>query len=210
MHIHRISTGPNLPDISISYSAINLYMTSALLLIDIQNDYFPGGAMECKGMTDAALNALILLDFFRKDGSPVFFIRHLSVREGAGFLIPGTTGSEIHESVRPLEGEIVIEKNFPNSFLKTDLNEKLDELSVDGLVISGAMSHMCIDATTRAARDAGYSCTVVEDACATRDLVFKGKTVPAESVHASFMAALGGVYADVVGTGDFLGVKFTR
>jgi len=173
-------------------------MTEALLLIDIQNDYFSGGAMECVGMEQASGAASALLERFRLERKPVFFIRHISMREGAGFLLPGTRGSEIHERVAPGPGEAVIEKHFPNSFFQTGLLAALGEKGVTDCVICGAMSHMCIDATTRAAREAGFACTVVEDACATRDLVFLGETVPAASVHAAFMAALNGVYARVV------------
>jgi nicotinamidase-related amidase len=179
-------------------------MKEALLLIDIQNDYFPGGAMECVGMEEATDAAAALLEMFRRDEKPVFFIRHISVREGAGFFLPGTRGSEIHDRVAPVPGEAVIEKNFPNSFFQTELLAALGEKGVSECVICGAMSHMCIDATTRAAREAGFACTVVEDACATRDLVFSGKTVPAASVHAAFMAALNGMYARVVTLEEYI------
>jgi len=173
-------------------------MTEALLLIDIQSDYFPGGAMECVGMEQAADAAAALLEIFREEKKPVVFIRHISVREGAGFFLPGTRGSEIHDRVAPEPGEAVIEKHFPNSFFRTNLLAALGEKGVSDCVICGAMSHMCIDATTRAAREAGFACMVVEDACATRNLVFSGRTVPAASVHAAFMAALNGMYARVV------------
>jgi len=172
-------------------------MTEALLLIDIQNDYFPGGAMECTGMEQASDVAYALLEKFRGEKKPVFFIRHLSIREGASFFLPGTLGSEIHDRVAPGPGEAVIEKHFPNSFFQTGLLGALKEKGVTDCVICGAMSHMCIDATTRAAREAGFACTVIEDACATRDLVFGGETIPAGSVHAAFMAALNGSYARV-------------
>ena len=179
-------------------------MTEALLLIDIQNDYFPGGTMECTGMTQASGVAAALLERFRKENKTVIFIRHISTRAGAGFLHPDTPGSMINESVAPRHGEPVVVKHFPNSFLQTDLAKKLNESGVTDLVICGAMSHMCIDATTRAARDAGFSCTVIENACATRDLVFRGEIIAAATVHSAFMAALNGVYASVIPLGEYL------
>jgi nicotinamidase-related amidase len=179
-------------------------MTEALLLIDIQNDYFPVRAMECTGMEQASAAAAVLLDTFRKENKPVFFIRHISTRPGAGFLLPDTPGSEIHASVAPRDGEPVIVKHFPNSFLQTDLLQKLQAGEVSDIVICGAMSHMCIDATTRAARDAGFFCTVIEDACATRDLVFRGERITAASIHAAFMASLNGVYASVIPLEEYL------
>ena len=67
------------------------------------------------------------------------------------------------------------------------------------------MSHMCIDATTRAAADFGYKATLIHDACATKDLEFGGESVPATKVHAAFMAGLNGAYATLSTADDFLG-----
>jgi nicotinamidase-related amidase len=179
-------------------------MNSCLILVDFQNDYFPGGAMELVGIEAAAANARLLLTDFRRTGSPVIHIRHVSARPGATFFLPGTDGAEIHPLMTPREGETVIEKNFPNSFRTTPLLDTLKRMGRDALVICGAMSHMCIDATTRAAFDLGFTCTVAEDACATRDLVFKGRVVRAADVHASFMAALSVPYAAVVATHEII------
>jgi len=175
-------------------------MTTALLLVDIQNDYFPDGAMALERMDAAAANAARLLAGFRDRGLPTFHVRHLSVRPGATFFVPGTPGAEIHPSVAPRAGEPLVEKNFPNSFRGTDLEQRLRGASVDGLVIAGAMSHMCIDATTRAAFDQGFKCTVAEDACATRALEFGRRSLPASDVHAAFMAALAAPYAKITST----------
>jgi len=175
-------------------------MTTALVLVDIQNDYFPGGNMALEGMDAAAANAAKLLAGFRERGLPVFHVRHLSVRPGATFFVPGTPGAEVHASVRPAAGESVVEKNFPNSFRGTGLLEQLRGANADGVVIAGAMSHMCIDATTRAAFDHGFKCTVAENACATRALEFGGRTIPARDVHAAFMAALAVPYARIAST----------
>lgn len=173
-------------------------MTQALVLVDIQNDYFPGGAMELQGMEAAAERAAAVLAHFRMRGWPVFHIQHVSTRPGATFFLPDTTGVEHHASVVPRAGEPVVRKHFPNSFRDSILLGGLRAAGAEQLVIAGAMSHMCIDATTRAAFDLGYGCTVVADACATRDLVFNGETVAAASVHAAFMAALASPYARVV------------
>jgi len=175
-------------------------MTTALVLVDIQNDYFGGGNMALEGMDAAAANASKLLAGFRERSLPVFHVRHLSVRPGATFFVPGTPGAEVHASVRPAAGESVVEKNFPNSFRGTSLLEQLRGANADGVVIAGAMSHMCIDATTRAAFDHGFKCTVAENACATRALEFGGRTIPARDVHAAFMAALAVPYARIAST----------
>jgi nicotinamidase-related amidase len=173
---------------------------TALVVIDIQNDYFPGGAMELEGAGAAGAKAGSALDHFRKSGLPVFHVRHLSVRPGATFFLPGTRGAEIHPSVKPLSGEPIIEKNFPNSFRGTPLEGFLKESGVKNLVVAGMMTHMCVDASVRHAADLGYKITLLSDACATRAQTFGGETVPARQVHAAFLAALNGFYAKVVQT----------
>jgi nicotinamidase-related amidase len=175
-------------------------MARGLLLIDIQNDYFQGGAMTLTGMEHAADNAAAVLEYFRTAGQPVFHVQHISIRPAAGFFLPDTAGVEINERVRPRTGESLTRKNYPNAFRATALADTLHAAAVDELVIVGAMSHMCIDATTRAAFDLGFTCQVVADACATRDLAFGGRTVAAADVHAAYMAALASVYATVIDT----------
>ncbi len=179
-------------------------MKPALLLVDIQRDYFPQGRMEVDGADEASRMAGRLLAAFREKGFPVLHVQHIAARKGATFLLPGTEGIEFHENVKPLAGERVITKHYPNSFRGTDLREQLLALDVRDLVICGMMSHMCIDATTRAAFDNGYSCFVAHDACATRNLLFGGSEIPAAHVHGSFMAALGAVYAKVSTSADII------
>jgi len=178
-------------------------MKTGLILVDIQNDYFPGGRMELVGMQEAASKAEELLAFFREKGWPTFHIQHISVRQGASFFLPDTDGIKLHDCIQPLAGELVIQKNYPNSFRETSLLQELERHAVKKVVICGAMSHMCIDATTRAAFDHCFDCTVIQDACATRDLEFSGEKIAAQKVHGAFMAALGSAYARVVGLNDY-------
>jgi nicotinamidase-related amidase len=177
-------------------------MNQALVIVDIQNDYFPGGKMELVGSTEAAGEASRLLRAFRERGAPIFHIQHVSTRPGATFFLPDTEGVKIHESVAPLASERVITKHFPNSFRGTQLVELLRTANIEKLAIAGMMSHMCIDATTRAAADLGFVCTVAHDACATRDVEFEGNKVSAADVHAAYMSALGFAYAKVIHTNE--------
>lgn len=179
-------------------------MKSGLILVDIQNDYFPGGKMELVDMDTAAAKAGKLLDLFRANKWSTFHIQHISNYKGATFFLPDTQGMELHPCIAPLPGETIIQKHFPNSFRDTALLDALKAAEVEQVVICGAMSHMCIDATTRAAADLGFACVLIHDACATRDLEFGGKTVKAADVHASFMAALGSAYAQLESCSDFL------
>ena len=175
-------------------------MTTCLILVDLQNDYFPGGKMALVGADAAVTRAGRLLTAFRAAALPVFHVQHVATQPGATFFLPETQGVKIDQRVLPLAEETVVVKHFPNSFRETPLADRLRETTASRLVIAGAMSHMCIDATTRAAADLGFSCTVAEDACATRDLSFGGRVIPAADVHAAFMAALEGAYASVLAT----------
>ncbi|MBU0751673.1 MAG: cysteine hydrolase [Gammaproteobacteria bacterium] len=173
-------------------------MTTALLLVDIQNDYFPGGAMEVPGSVAAAEHAAALLAACRQRRLFVVHVRHVSTRPGASFFLPDTAGAAIHASVAPLAGETEIVKHFPNSFRDTPLLDHLKKIGAKRLLICGMMTQMCIDATTRAAFDLGFQCVVAGDACAARPQSFGGRTVAAEDVHAAFLAALNGLYARVL------------
>ena len=179
-------------------------MTKGLIIVDVQNDYFNGGNMELVNMEAAADNCRQLLDEFRNSSAPIFHIQHLATREGATFFVPDTSGCEINDRVKPLESEVILTKNYPNSFRDTGLDQKLRESGISNIVVCGAMSHMCIDSTVRAGFDLGYSCELVSDACATRDLEFEGNSIDSANVHASFMAALGTPFASVTTTQDFL------
>jgi nicotinamidase-related amidase len=176
----------------------------ALILVDIQNDYFPQGKWPLVGAEAAADNAARLLAAFREAGDPVVHIRHEFTSTDAPFFAPGSDGAKLHPKVLNRPDEPVVLKHFVNSFRETELQSILDEQGIKDLVIVGSMSHMCIDGITRAAADLGYGVTVIHDACASRDLEFNGLTVPAAQVHAAFMSALGFAYANVVSTDEFL------
>ena len=176
----------------------------ALLIIDIQNDYFDGGAMPLVNSLEAAQKAKHILANFRQRGLPVILVQHIAARPEAGFFLPDTFGAEIHENVKPTGADKVIIKHYPNSFRETDLYEYLNMWHVKELVICGMMTHMCIDATTRAAKDLGYNCTIIGDACATRDLEIFGNKTKATDVHNSFLSALNYFYATVVTAEQYL------
>jgi nicotinamidase-related amidase len=167
--------------------------TTALLIIDIQDFYFPGGKVPLVEPETAAKNAGKVLAAFRAEGKPVVHVRH-----------EFEPGGSIHASVAPIEGEKVFTKNEVSCFNGTQVLAYLKEAGVERLVIVGMQTHMCLEAATRAAHDLGFECVVVGDACATRDLEYGGRTVPAADVHASTLATLNRTYAKVVDTATFL------
>ena len=113
-------------------------MASGLVLVDIRNEYFPGGRLELSGIEAAAANARDVLALFRDRGWPAFHVRHVSERADAPLFTPGTPYVELHQSVRPLPGEVVIQKHFPNSFHRTALLEQLKSRGIDHAVIVGS------------------------------------------------------------------------
>ena len=164
----------------------------ALLLIDIQDFYFPGGRSALVDPGKAAANAASLLDSFRKSGDLVIHVRHNS-----------EPGGKISDIVKPADGERIFTKDAVNCFVNTGLTEYLKSNSIEALVICGMQTHMCVEAAVRAGTDLGYKCTLIHDACATRDLKFGDRTIKAEDVHFSTLAAMGS-YARISGTNEFL------
>ncbi|MDN5568955.1 MAG: cysteine hydrolase [Paracoccus sp. (in: a-proteobacteria)] len=174
----------------------------AILVVDLQNEYWPTGKLPLQGIEAAAANAAKVMHHARTNGDLVVNIRHEA--PGSPIFVPGSEGVEINTAVAPQGDETVIIKNFPNSFRDTGLKELLDQKGIDDVVVIGAMSHVCIDATTRAANDFGYKTTTIHDACATRDVEFGSEVSPAANVHTAIMGALAFGYGDVVSTEDFL------
>ena len=173
-------------------------MTKALIVIDIQNDYFPGGKMELVGSVEAAVRASSVQALFREHGYPVLHIKHFALSPNATFFLPNTWGVEINESVAPITAELIIIKHYPNSFRETVLGQILANLQIKDLVVVGMMTHMCIDTSVRAANDLGFNVTLVSDACATKNLNFNGVEIEAAAVQGAYLAAIDGSFAKVV------------
>lgn len=176
----------------------------ATIVVDLQNEYLSTEKLVLVGIEQALANAARVIAATRAQGDLVIHVRHEFTNPDAPFFVLGTEGVQIHPSVAPKEGEPVTVKNYPNSFLKTKLQQTLDENGIKDVVIVGAMSHMCIDATTRAASDLGYKVTIAHNACATRDLEFRGQTVAVAQIHAALMFALTFAYATIVTTDEYL------
>lgn len=167
---------------------------TALLLIDIQDFYFPGGMSALVEPETAAEQAALLLDDFRAKNQLVVHIRH-----------DFEPGGNIHQLVRPLASEKVITKKEVNSFKDTDLLNYLQEHQIDTLVIAGMQTHMCLEGGVRAAYDYGFVCFVVQDACATKELIFRSNIISAKDVHQSTLFTLR-AYAKIIDTDDYLGL----
>lgn len=176
-------------------------MKKALLIIDVQNFYFegPGRLFEPE---KAAKQIAKVLKHFRATNQPVIHVQHIGEKKDESGSNDSITA--IHDSVSPIEGEVIIQKAYPSAFLKTNLREVLNGLQIEELVVVGMMSHMCVDTTVRAAADFGYKVTVLHDCCTTKNLRFQNTTIDAVTVHKAFMASFVGFFAEVLGTQEYL------
>lgn len=171
----------------------NERIKEALLLIDIQDIYFTPGPMLLHKPRCAAKNAARVLEKFRAEDKTVIHVQHnFKVLSG------------IHSLVEPKEGEKIVHKEYPSSFLGTDLRKYLLENEITDIVVAGMMSHMCVDTTVRACQDYGYNVTLIDDACTTMSLKHDGKKIDAETVHAVYMASLSDGFANVIKTEKYL------
>jgi nicotinamidase-related amidase len=179
-------------------------VADALVVIDIQNEYFAGGALTLPHAEQAAGHAAEAIHAARTAGLHVVHIRHEEPDSDQWF-VPGSRGAETHTSVTPAQGEAVVVKHLPNSFLQTDLAKRLAAIDANRVAFCGMMTSMCVDATVRAAADLGLNPVLIDDACAAPDLEHRGRRVSSEAVHAAFCAALGDEIATVVDAHVFVG-----
>lgn len=179
-------------------------METALLVIDVQKDYFPGGKMELVGSLEAGTRIKSVIENFRNRGKPIIHVQHIAAKPDAAFFLPGSDGVRFHECSLPGHYEKVIRKNFPNSFRSTGLEIHCRNNEIDTLVIAGMMTHMCVDTTVRAAFDLGFDCVVLGDCCATKDLKIDGRIISSCQVQDAFLAALEGTFARVMNSDEFI------
>jgi len=165
----------------------------ALLLIDIQNDYFENGTNALHNPLDALNNGEKILQYFRDENLEIIHVQHLN-NPGSTLFVEGSWGAEIHEDLTPLDNETIITKKQISSFAGTNLEDVLREKDISYLIISGMQSNVCVEGTTKSAHAIGFNITVLEDACAAKD----------QATHERAMKLLSDEYATVISTEEFL------
>lgn len=169
---------------------------STLIMIDCQNTY-TRGVMELAGVHAALDEAAVLLDRARSAGIPIIHVQH-SDGPGSLYDVEGESGAIVTQ-VAPRDGEAVVVKQYPNSFVQTDLDDKLRALGAENLVLAGFMTHMCVNSTARGGFNLGYAPTVVAAATATRSLPgVGGDAVPAAVMQSASLAGMADLFAIVV------------
>lgn len=167
----------------------------ALLVIDVQDFYFPGGRAELVNPEAAATITAKAISYARDHNYPVIYVQHKA-----------SQGMKINDLVTPEEGDRIFVKEDVNSFLGTGLDDYLKTLNTETLVICGMQTHMCVEAAVRAAHDLGYNVILLDDACATRNLTYNGREVSAADVHASTLATMKS-YAKVMTVAEWTDLK---
>ena len=189
-------TRPTLRELASLPSRPSALAESTLVLIDCQHTYTQG-VMELDGVAAALDQAAALLERARSAGIPIIHIQH-SDGPGSLYDVEGESGAIVAQ-VAPREGEPVVVKQYPNSFVQTDLDERLKALGASNLVLAGFMTHMCVNSTARGAFNLGYAPTVVAAATATRSLPdVYGKPLPANMIQDASLAAMSDLFAIVV------------
>lgn len=179
-------------------------MNTALLMLEFQNDYFPNGRIQLDKSVEACIKAEMVLHACREKMLQIIHVQHISTHPNATYFLPCTQGANFYSTVQPTKKETIVKKHYPNSFKDTILLNYLIKNQINHLVICGMMTQSAVDATVRAAHDLGFSCTVLHDACAARQLEFNHTTISTQNVHYAFLAALQPSYATVMSAEDFL------
>lgn len=171
---------------------------SALVIIDAQKEY-QDGKLPLSGFQFAVDEIKALLERARKQGIPVWHVRHQTA-PGAAIFDPNSQFFQIVDELKPLSSELILDKNQPSAFAGTNFDTQLKAADVKQLIVTGFMTHACISASVRSASALGYGVTVVADACATRDLPDATGTgvVAASEIHKATLAALNDVFATIV------------
>lgn len=178
--------------------------TSALVCVDVQNDYFPGGRHPLADAVSAGKKITALLGVFRQRRLPIIHIRQISPANTIPYLVEHTPGSEIHECAQPRPGEMLLHKRFPNSFRGTGLKALLNGMGIERIYLLGFMSQVCIDATARQALDNLFRVSLIPDACAAGSVTFNSQTIEADWVHAGMMGALGSIGCELIDSQNLL------
>ncbi|MFC9437705.1 cysteine hydrolase family protein [Nocardia sp. NPDC057030] len=178
--------------------------TTAVLIIDLQNEYVAGadytGKLAVPDATTVLSNCNRLVQYADHKNLPVFWTRQLGP-SGAPVFAEGTKGAEFHKDMKITQRHSVITKATPSAFVGTDLDKQLKRLNITRLVVGGLPTHLSVDGTVRDAVPLGYDVIIAEDACATRDLDdHEGKVLGHDALHRSTLTALGDVYATVCPT----------
>jgi nicotinamidase-related amidase len=178
----------------------------ALLVIDVQNEYFEGGALPVTYPQNSHANILSTIKAAQAAGIPIVMVQHTATAKGAKAFVKNTQGWQLHASVKNAKVTHYIEKTMPSSFVGTDLESWLRKEGIDTVVVSGYMTQHCCDTTARYAKHLGFDVEFLSDATGTLDFANKGGKASAEEIHRSTLVEQAFRFSDVISTKEWIGV----
>jgi nicotinamidase-related amidase len=161
-------------------------MKRALLVIDVQNEYFTG-KLPVTYPQNSFENIAKVIDSANENNIPIILIQHTNPGEDVVAFKKGTNGHEIHSEVLKKSHNKIIEKNLPGSFTGTELESWLKENDIDTITISGYMTQMCCDTTARQAMHMGFNVEFLSDATGTLDISNSAGHIGAEELHKAIL-----------------------
>ena len=179
-------------------------MKRALLVIDVQNEYFAGGAMPVSHPPDSLRAITEAMDGAAENGVPIVVIQHGTENPEAKAFVKGSRGWRLKGEVDVRRRTVVIEKTMPGSFTGTNLEAWMKENSVDTLAITGYMTQLCCDTTARQAVHLGYKVEFLSDATGTLDISNSAGAVKAEELHRAILVSQQARFSKVVTTEEWI------
>lgn len=164
-------------------------MKRALIVVDVQNEYFEGGALPITYPPKSFEQIKTAIAEAQKAGDFIIFVQHTSLKENAGAFVRGSHMWEFHDEIKAIKSDLIIEKNHASSFVGTDLNYRLRSLGIDTVAIVGYMTQNCCDATARDASQLGFTVEFLSDANGTLAFSNEAGGVSAEELHRAFLVA---------------------
>ena len=176
----------------------------ALIVIDVQNEYFSGNLrIEYPPVGDSLPNILRAMDAAHAAGIPVVVVRHLAPA-GAPIFAPGSHGVELHPQVAERPRDLLLDKSKASALSGTGLGDWLRERDVDTLTLVGYMTHNCDDSTARQAAHEGWQVEFLDDASGSLPYANSAGAATAEEIHRVFSVVLHSSFAAVASTADWL------
>ena len=179
-------------------------MSRALLVIDVQREYFEG-ALPIRHPVGHLEAILEVMDAAQKAGIPTVVVRHHQPDPQSPLFRQGSDMWQLHAEVEARPRDLLIDKQLPGSFTNTPLESFLKERGIDTVCVTGYMTQVCCDTTARQAFHRGYKVEFLSDATGTLDVANKAGSITAEQLHESFLVAQQMFISDVIDKQTWLG-----
>lgn len=177
-------------------------MKRALLVIDVQNEYFTG-LLPVTYPPESMQNILDVMKTAKETNIPIVMVQHTATAKNAKAFVKETHGWELHDSLKDIDVSHYVEKTFPSSFVGTDLEAWLHKNAIDTVVISGYMTQHCCDTTARYAHHLGFNVEFLSDATGTLDFENKAGKVTAQELHRATLVEQQFRFSDVISTKEW-------